>query len=181
MRSVESVSRAERRGSDLAPGAPAHRRVGPVLLVAVGGSLGAGSRLVLAESLTGSANGWPMATLVVNLLGAFGLGFLLQTLLRGGPEGRGRRSLRLGLGTGFFGGFTTYSGFALDTLVLAGFAPDGVGIFSNLAQHLAAAPFPALGYVTLSLAGGLAAAFTGVLLASWCSGARTGGWLRGRS
>jgi CrcB protein len=60
----------------------------------------------------------PVATLVINLVGAFALGVLLEALGRRGPDHGRRRLLRLLLGTGFLGGFTTYSALSVDTVSL---------------------------------------------------------------
>ena len=48
------------------------------------------------------------------MLGSFLLGALLETLLRRGAESPRGRVLRLGLGTGVLGGFTTFSALALE-------------------------------------------------------------------
>lgn len=59
--------------------------------------------------------GLPYGTLVVNLLGSFLLGLLMEGSLRSsllGPE------LRLGLTVGFLGGFTTFSTFSYETVRL---------------------------------------------------------------
>ena len=76
------------------------RGVGPVF---VGGAVGSLARHLLGLALPGL---WPV--LVVNVLGSFALGLLLGSR----PE-PGRRLL---LGTGFLGGFTTYSAFAVDVV-----------------------------------------------------------------
>lgn len=55
----------------------------------------------------------------INLVGAAVLGVLLETLALKGPDQGTRRWLRLGIGTGAIGGFTTYSTFAVDTVDLA--------------------------------------------------------------
>ena len=47
--------------------------------------------------------------------GAFLLGWLLEALSRGGPDEGRRRAIRLFVGTGIMGGYTTYSSFAVDT------------------------------------------------------------------
>jgi CrcB protein len=78
----------------------------------------------LAEAALPTA-GFPVATLGVNVLGSFLLGLLLETLRHRGPDTGGRRLLRLGLGTGLLGGFTTYSTLAVETVTLP--PPLGAG------------------------------------------------------
>lgn len=94
--------------------------VSPVfmLVVALGGGLGTLSRYGVSCALPISTNVWPVSALVVNLLGAYCLGFLLQGLANHGDDRGFRRLLRLGVGTGFLGGFTTYSTFVLGANLL---------------------------------------------------------------
>ncbi|WP_367948571.1 CrcB family protein [Rathayibacter sp. VKM Ac-2857] len=96
---------------------PLHLRPSAILLVAAGGTVGTAARsaTVLALPPLGTV---PVATIAVNLVGAFLLGLLLAGLARRGPDTGGRRTLRLLLGTGVLGGFTTYSTFSLDTVAL---------------------------------------------------------------
>lgn len=92
---------------------PPHLQVRLLGLVLLGGAAGTLARWSVGLAVPRAA-GLPLGTLVVNLLGAFVLGALLEHLAaRGADEGR-RRDLRLTLGTGFCGGFTTYSALALD-------------------------------------------------------------------
>ena len=63
-------------------------------------------------------SGLPVAVFVANLLGAFLLGFLLESLSRLGPDTELRTAIRLLLGTGLLGGFTTYSALALAIVTL---------------------------------------------------------------
>lgn len=93
----------------------ARHHTDPVLvgLVAIGGAFGSAARYGVSHLLP-AQHGFPVGTFVENLLGAFLLGALLETLLRAGAEDRTRRMLRLGLGTGLLGGFTTYSALALE-------------------------------------------------------------------
>ena len=86
------------------------------MLVFSGGAAGSLTRYVITAATPG-AWGQPAATFVINVVGAFALGWLLEALLRrpGDPE-RQTRS-RLLLGTGFLGGFTTYSALAVDSVL----------------------------------------------------------------
>jgi len=127
----------------------AHRRPALVGVVAVGGSLGAAARYVLGQALV-PAGSWPLGTLTANLLGAFLLGVLLEGLVRRGEEDRRGRVLRLGLGTGVLGGFTTFSSLALELERLMG---DG-------------AVLTAFGYATVTLVLGFACCLGGIVLAA---------------
>lgn len=99
-----------------------HRDPSLLGLVALGGAVGSGLRYALTLALPAESGAWPWATFAVNLLGAFALGWLLESLARRGPETDRLRRLRLFAGTGVLGGFTTYSALALDveTLVADG-------------------------------------------------------------
>lgn len=98
---------------------PVHLQPGLLGVVGVGGVAGTAARYGVNE-MVGNLGGWPAATLTVNVLGAFALGLLLETLLRRGEEGPRARRLRLGLGTGLLGGFTTYSALALELATMLG-------------------------------------------------------------
>ena len=81
----------------------------------------------------------------MNLLGGLGMGLLV------GFAGRGvsTESLRLFLGTGLLGGFTTFSAFSLDIVTLADKGHPGL----------------AIGYAALSVGGAAAALVMGLELA----------------
>ncbi|SDR76370.1 CrcB protein [Friedmanniella luteola] len=98
-----------------------HLRPRSVGLVFVGGAAGTAVR-ALAAAAVPPRSGVPVTVLVVNVVGAFLLGLLLQRLQHAGRDDGRRRDLRLLLGTGVLGGFTTYSALAVDT---AGLAADG--------------------------------------------------------
>ncbi len=87
------------------------------LLVAIGGALGALSRVGLSELLGGEAISsetlW--VTLAINTVGAL----LLALLRRFGP-GRLQPAISAGIGYGFLGAFTTWSAVIGATIVLAG-------------------------------------------------------------
>ena len=86
-------------------------------LVLIGGGIGSICRYV-ATTLIGSIGGtvFPFGTLFVNLLGSFLMGFLMFFFLDEHftlPE-----TLRLFLAVGFLGGFTTFSSFRMESLLL---------------------------------------------------------------
>lgn len=83
------------------------------LLVALGAALGAPLRYLVATSL--DRERFPLGTLAVNVAGSFVLGLVVEA-------GASGHWLAL-LGTGFCGGFTTYSAFAVQTHRLG--APRG--------------------------------------------------------
>lgn len=120
-----------------------------VLLVIVGGVFGTAARAALSDAVP-HLSGWPVATAFVNLSGAFLLGIGLEGLSRRGPDAGRRRVLRLMIGTGFMGSFTTYSTFAVETGELLG---DG---------HIVMALTYSLG----SVVAGIAAAAVGIRVAA---------------
>lgn len=85
--------------------------------MASGGVLGALTRYGLGLVIP-SPDNWPLPTLIINITGALALGALLEGLSRRGHDAGRRRVLRLTLGTGFLGAYTTYSTLALDTVHL---------------------------------------------------------------
>ncbi len=88
-----------------------------VFLVAAGGAAGAVARYALgvqAMRLWGTA--WPYGTLLANILGGLLMGALVGFLAhRGGAD---QERLRLLLGVGVLGGFTTFSAFSLETALM---------------------------------------------------------------
>jgi CrcB protein len=141
-----------------------HRDWRYVGLVALGGACGSVARYLLGAWATAPLNLvavppdgtvpalllFPVGTFVVNVVGAFALGYLLEALARRGRETVRRRKIRIGIGTGVLGGFTTYSALAVETQHL-------------LTQGLA--PLAVL-YVVLTLAGGTAACLGGIAIAA---------------
>lgn len=92
---------------------PVHLSPVPVTIVLVGGMLGATTRYGVKQWVVDPS--WPWATWLVNVTGAFALALLTGWLASRGPDVGRRQSLRLLLGTGFLGAFTTYSALAVET------------------------------------------------------------------
>jgi len=131
------------------PERPIHFRWNYLGLVALGGAIGTGARegLTLAVPAIGA---FPLSVFLINTTGSFALGAVLELLRRLGPDEGLRRRLRLLVGTGFMGGYTTYSTFAVGaaTALNGGHVP--IGVFYGL----------------VSVVIGVAAAFAGVVLAA---------------
>lgn len=87
------------------------------LWVALGGALGTLMRYGVTVGMARVAGvAWPFGTFTVNVLGSFGLAFLMELAPQRSVAGV---DVRLVLGTGMLGGFTTYSSFNLETLRMA--------------------------------------------------------------
>jgi CrcB protein len=83
--------------------------LGALLLLGLAGGLGAATRFAFAEWATKRWQAsFPLATLLINVTGAFALG-LLTTAASTSAE------TRLLLGTGFLGGYTTFSTLSYDS------------------------------------------------------------------
>jgi CrcB protein len=93
-------------------------------LVALGGGAGAVARYQLGRWLTGALGpatlaAFPWATLTVNLLGSLAMGLLAGWMARHGAEsGGGADTWRLLVGVGLLGGFTTFSAFSFEMMML---------------------------------------------------------------
>lgn len=115
-----------------------------ILLVALGGAVGSVCRyLVGVGALRLMGPSFPWGTLAVNVAGSFAIGILAELIVtRFGASAE----LRLLLITGFLGGFTTFSAFALDAVTL----------FERGASLAAAT------YLILSIGASIAAAIAGI-------------------
>lgn len=121
-----------------------------LLFVFAGGSIGTAARLAIGLWLP-DAGGFPTATFFVNVLGALLIGILAARM----PQTSG---MRVFLGTGVLGGFTTYSAFMT----------GAVSLWTD-------APLLAFAYAAGSLVLGLVAAALGLRLGSPRAQARPAG------
>jgi fluoride exporter len=122
-----------------------HDRRLAVLLVAAGGAVGSVARAAVGIATPVASHGWPTATLSVNVFGSALLAILLALLHERAVTAWWTRPL---LGTGFCGGFTTFSTYAVE--------------FSTRAQDARIAL--ALGYAEASVVLSLAAALLGIVI-----------------
>ncbi len=124
-----------------------------VLLVFLGAGLGGALRHgvnIGAARLLGA--GFPWGTLTVNVVGSLAMGLLAAWFgLRSGSS----QHMRLFLTTGILGGFTTFSTFSLDSVVLYERGEGGVALLYILASLLlsVAALFAGLYVVRMVSAG----------------------------
>ena len=122
----------------------------PSLIVAAGGALGSWLRYLVARAWTQAigpvaAGAFPWATLSVNVTGSFAMGLLAGWLARFPSQGENWRLL---LGVGVLGGFTTFSAFSLEAVMLAERGALGT----------------AAAYVAVSLAAGFTGLFAGLYI-----------------
>ena len=89
-----------------------------LLLIGAGGAVGTALRFTLEGAFPAAGQSWPLATFVINLSGAFLLGVLLEALALLGQDRGWLRRIRFCVGTGILGGFTTYSTFMVETILL---------------------------------------------------------------
>ena len=86
-----------------------------IVVLAIGGSLGVNARYWFGAWITRWASPqFPWATCVINVSGSFLIGFLTVLLTRWMPH----PNIRLLVITGFLGGYTTFSTFENDALIL---------------------------------------------------------------
>lgn len=107
--------------------------------------VGTGARFTV-DTVVPDVAGVPLDDMLVNVVGAFLLGWLVHGLARRGPDTGRRRGLRLLVGTGVLGGFTSYSALATD----------------NAEFLLAGHPWMAVGYGSTVVLVGLLASLAGV-------------------
>jgi fluoride exporter len=117
-----------------------------VLALIIGGFIGTILRFVIGELYPIQLEGFPWSTLWINLAGCLFLGWFLTITMR---RLRIRPEIRLGLGTGLTGAFTTFSTFTVQTMHL----------------FLVGKVYLAFSYICLSVAGGLILTIIGVSIA----------------
>ena len=94
------------------------------LHVALGGAIGAVARYQLGRGMTywlgpQVVSAFPWATLAANVIGSLAMGILAGWLARhGGEVNINGEQMRLLLGVGLLGGFTTFSAFSLEMMLL---------------------------------------------------------------
>ena len=116
-----------------------------VAAVTAGGVIGTGLRLILDTVIPHTDTEFPVSTLLINVLGSFVLGALVATVWR---RAHTPNWLKVGLGTGTVGSFTTFSALIISLIAQA---HNGLWMLAVL-------------YLVLSLVLGFGAAFLGLSL-----------------
>lgn len=111
------------------------------ILVGIGGGIGAAFRAFLSDQVKRKWKGhYPMATFLINITGSFLLGLIIHY--------HADNMWKLLLGTGFMGGYTTFSTFHYEAVLLIEAGRKKLYLL----------------YYVLSVAGGLLAAAAGMIL-----------------
>lgn len=113
--------------------------------VFVGGAIGTAARAAIATLTAPDPARWPWPTFVVNIVGAFVLGYVSTRLLERLPQSSYRRPL---LGTGLCGGLTTFSTMQVETVRMLEHQHYGLAL-SYTATSLV------LGFAAVQVASGL--------------------------
>lgn len=103
-----------------------------VILVGIGGGIGAMARYLLSRFVQGLAGpAFPAGTLVVNLIGCLAIGVLSQI-----ADARNAFTLqsRAFVFAGILGGFTTFSSFAGETVLLSRADQHGLAVLNVVLQ-----------------------------------------------
>jgi len=125
-----------------------------LLLVALGGATGSVARYATGLAMTRwLGSGFPFGTLTVNIVGGLAMGALMGLL--SGRMGAEPERLRILIGVGFLGGFTTFSAFSLEAVRMIERRDLGL----------------AFSYVIVSVAVSISAVFLGLILARRLSAA----------
>lgn len=122
------------------------------LSVAAGGAVGSVLRYQigrLVTNLAGPGNAFPWGTLAVNIAGSLAMGALIGWLARGTLSEQSAEPLRLLVGVGLLGGFTTFSAFSSELVTMLHRGQAGL----------------AAGYAAASLVAGMAAIIIGLVAA----------------
>jgi CrcB protein len=117
-----------------------------LLWVMLAGGLGSGARYLTGQWAAARLDpSFPYGTLIVNLTGCFALGVIAQLA----ASTSWNPDVRAAVAVGFIGGFTTYSSFNQETLALMAAGAVGTALIN----------------VAVTLAGGFAAGWLGLVVA----------------
>ena len=125
------------------------------LYVALGGAAGSVLRYQVGRAMTHwlgpqAVSAFPWATLAVNRAGSLAMGLLAGWLAR---HSSGSEPMRLLIGVGLLGGFTTFSAFSLELMVLAERGQPGQAFLYAAVSVLAGLSALYIGLIAMRVAG----------------------------
>ena len=116
-----------------------------LILAGIGGGIGSMLRLLIA--IASKQSGFPLGTLLVNILGSFAIGIIIACSMK---DSFVTADWKTFLATGICGGFTTFSAFSME----------------NLQMFQEGKIMQALLYIIISLVAGITAAWIGFKIAA---------------
>lgn len=116
-----------------------------IAVVGAGSFIGGMARYLVSVLIKGIGKGFPWATLAVNLAGCFLIGLLLGIFSRSASEGS---RWALFLSVGLCGGFTTFSTFSKESLMML-----QSGNFWGFAGYIALSVIAGIAFVALGYYG----------------------------
>lgn len=123
----------------------------PLLLVMLGGAIGAGARYEAGQWALGRFGpDFPWGTWIINLSGGLLMGLLIGFLVH---MTEGREHLRLLVGVGVLGGFTTFSAFSLEAFNMVSRGDYMHALFYVLSSAIGSILMVGLGIWTMRIIG----------------------------
>lgn len=119
-----------------------------VLLLGLAGGLGAGTRFIIDGLVRAKVRtALPVGTIAINITGSFLLGLLAGAVITHAapPE------LQAIAGTGFLGGYTTFSTASFETIRLVQSSRTGLALLNGIGTAIAAVAAAAAGLALASL------------------------------
>lgn len=114
-------------------------------MVALGGAIGSAARYGLSVAFPHHAGQFPLATLLVNVVGCVLIGALMATITEAGNP---HRLLRPFFGVGVLGGFTTFSTYVVEVIDTGTAGAVAVAVFYGVGTVLAAIIATMAGLIT---------------------------------
>lgn len=118
------------------------------LALALAGGVGAGLRLLLDGLIRSRIRSFPLGTVIINVTGSFLLGLLVGLVGAGALP----REAQLVAGTGFLGGYTTFSTASFETVRLIQERRGVAALLNGLGTAVLATAAAGLGLVLGALA-----------------------------